>query len=216
VIDAVIAVLIMLFGVQYATLAVANSQKPEVMDTIKALDKQITAQQKVVDAKGKEQSNAKKAFDKAKKDDSANKGTLEAASKAADKAKKDADTALKNLNTKLSDQQKKLTPIYLTCTAIAGLLCMLIFAVPSAITGKSPGKAARKLRLVAEDGSPATWRHALVHYGVVIGFIVVASFLGPLSQIAWIVAIFGVSSFARNPKRQGWHDRIAHTRVVMD
>jgi len=49
----------------------------------------------------------------------------------------------------------------------------------------------------------------------VFGFIVLAGvFLGQLAQLAWIVAIFGVTSFSRNPKRQGWHDRAAHTVVV--
>lgn len=215
VIDAFIAVLIMLFGVQYATLAVANAKIPAVMDEIKALDKQITAQQKVVDKAAKTQSTANKNFDAAKKKNAPDEQQKLAAKKAADAAKKQADDDLKALNTKLTDQQKKLAPYYFGCTAAGGLLCMLIFAVPTALTGKSPGKAARRLKLVAEDGSPATWKHALVHYGVVIGFIVLASFLAQLAQIAWIIAVFGVSSFARNPKRQGWHDRVAHTRVVV-
>ena len=216
VIDAFIAVLILLFGVQYATLAIAHSQKPAVMHDIDAVNKEITAQNKVIDAAGKAQSNAKSAYDKAKKANSSDLPTLESAKRAADAAKSAADQKLKDLNKRLTDDQAKLTPIFLACTVVGGILCMVIFAVPSGLTGRSPGKAALKLRLVAEDGTPATWRHVLVHYGSVIGFIVLVSFLGPFSQIGWIVAIFGVSSFARNPKRQGWHDRIAHTRVVVD
>jgi uncharacterized RDD family membrane protein YckC len=63
--------------------------------------------------------------------------------------------------------------------------------------------------------TPVGWQASLVRYGVVIGFIVVAGvFLGQLAQLAWIIAIFGVTSFSRNAKRQGWHDRVAHTVVV--
>ena len=98
----------------------------------------------------------------------------------------------------------------------AGILALLVFAIPSALTGRTLGKAIRKTRLVKEDGvTPAGWQASFVRYGVIIGFIVLAGvFLGQLAQIAWIVAIFGVTSFSRNAKRQGWHDRIAHTVVV--
>jgi len=50
----------------------------------------------------------------------------------------------------------------------------------------------------------------------VLGFIVASFGLGGFAQIAWIIAIFGVSSFTRNPKRQGWDNRISHTVVVQD
>jgi hypothetical protein len=97
-----------------------------------------------------------------------------------------------------------------------GILALLVFAVPSAISGKTIGKAIRHLRLVKEDGvTPAGWQTSFVRYGAIFGFIVLAGvFLGQLAQLAWIVAIFGTTSFSRNPKRQGWHDRIAHTVVV--
>jgi hypothetical protein len=98
----------------------------------------------------------------------------------------------------------------------AGVLALLVFVVPAALTGRTLGKALRKTRLMKEDAvTPAGWQASFVRYGVIIGFIVLAGvFLGQFAQIAWIVAIFGVTSFSRNAKRQGWHDRIAHTVVV--
>ncbi len=119
------------------------------------------------------------------------------------------------LGKRITKQQSKLTGTAFEAFAACALAAFLILAVPTALTGKSPGKALRKIKLVKDDAvTPAGWGTAFLHYGVTLGFIVASFSFGQLATIAWIVAVFGVSSFTRNPKRQGWDNRISHTVVV--
>jgi curved DNA-binding protein CbpA len=119
------------------------------------------------------------------------------------------------LGKRVSKQQSKLTGTAFQAFAACALVALLIFAVPTALTGKSPGKALRKIKLVKDDAvTPVGWGTAFLHYGVTLGFIVASFSFGQLATIAWIVVVFGVSSFTRNAKRQGWDNRISHTVVV--
>lgn len=66
--------------------------------------------------------------------------------------------------------------------------------------GATPGKMICKLRIVNLDGSPITFKTALLR---IVGYAVSAIALG----IGFIMIGF-------DPKKQGWHDRIAKTYVV--
>jgi curved DNA-binding protein CbpA len=206
-IDAVLCLVILILGPGLqgvfpgvAFRSLSKSQKPEVVHKMDQLNNELTATQKRIDAQVK-------ARDQAKTD---NKPAVAAA---ADKAKKASEKHYDQVTKDIQSETAKLSSIYWMVSVVFGLLLLLIFAVPSARSGRSPGKALGKIRLVrAADGAAIGWSEALKHYGVVIGFIVIAgTILGPP---AWIVALFGVTSFIRNPKRQGWHDRIARTVVA--
>ncbi len=201
-IDAVICIFILVIGVSVVAQKMADSSKPEVVARIDVLQKTIDNDQKSID-------NNIKLRDAAKS--KADKDRYNTAKKAAEK-KFDADTKLQ------TTEKAKLDGLGREALAGAGLLALLLFAVPTAMTGKTLGKALRKIHLVKEDGVTLPgWSTAFIRYGAIFGFIVAAGvFLGQVAQLAWIVAIFGVTSFSRNPKRQGWHDRIARTLVVAD
>ena len=216
VIDVFIAFLFIAVGSTAMTNKLADSNIPKTVARVEQLNDEIKAQKKVADKASDQSSKANKAFDEAKKGtDKTRISDAEAASKTA-KTTKDAERkTFDKLNDQLVDEQKKFDPYYRISLATGGVLLMLIFTIPSALTGRSPGKALRKLRLVSNDGSPAGWGGSLRHYGVVLGFVVITgAVFGAVAQIAWIIALFGVSSFTRSPTRQGWHDRIAKTRVV--
>jgi RDD family/DnaJ domain len=111
----------------------------------------------------------------------------------------------------------KIQPLMLTLFGGGYLIAFLVLAVPTLLTGKTPGKALRRIHLVGDTGGRAGPRATLVRYGVVLGTMTVsAMFLGQLAQFVPLVWMFGVTSFARNPHRQGWHDRIAKTYVAVD
>ena len=107
---------------------------------------------------------------------------------------------------------KKLSPYQLGAYE-GGLAVLAVLFVGLALTtGRSPGKFVTKLHLIGADGQRASVSAILIRYLVVFGFkAILGVFLG---QIAWVIAIFGVSSSARSPQRQGWHDRIAKTYVA--
>ena len=64
----------------------------------------------------------------------------------------------------------------------------------------TPGKMALGMKIVKEDGTPITWKDAILR---ALGYIpsAIVFFLGFL-WIGW------------DAKKQGWHDKIAHTVVV--
>ena len=112
---------------------------------------------------------------------------------------------------------EEIQPLMLSLFGGGYFVSFLVLAVPTLITGKTPGKALRRVHLIGEDGQRARPRATLVRYGVVLGTMTVgALFLGQLAQFIPLVWMFGVTSFARNPQRQGWHDRIAKTYVAAD
>jgi len=84
---------------------------------------------------------------------------------------------------------------------VMGLLFSLVYFVGSwAKTGQTIGKSTLNIQVVGADGMPVSWGRSLARYfGYIIN--VVAASIGFL----WIVF---------DPKRQGWHDKIAGTYVV--
>ncbi len=224
--DAVLSVLILVVGVSFVAQKLSDGKT----------DTSIPAAVKVVDVKAKKTTTYqtgkeinKYIDDMQKKLDNEDQPNIDKFIKlrdakgtsAADKKTYNAQKAKweKQFDTDQKEQNRArslLDPLSRATLVVAGVLALLVFAVPSALTGRTFGKATRKIRLMKEDAvTPAGWQASFVRYGAIFGFIVLAGvFLGQLAQIAWIVAIFGVTSFSRNPKRQGWHDRLAHTVVV--
>ncbi len=115
------------------------------------------------------------------------------------------------------DVSAKIQPLQISIVGGAFGLAFLVLFVPSALVGKTPGKAMRRIRLRRESGEPAGPAASLIRYGAVLGTSALGLLmLGPLGQFVPLVWLFGVTSFARNPRRQGWHDRLAKTIVAAD
>lgn len=152
-----------------------------------------------------------KALDTAKdNDDPADDAAAQREHDAAD-AKLDAETD------KLSDLFSKVQPSLRLLTVVWTLVALAITVVPSAIGGRTLGKRLRGITLRRESGDPAGWGASLRHFGlpiVTMGIVGLVAF--GFIQIAGLVWLFGVTSFARNPRRQGWHDRFAKTIVAAD
>jgi uncharacterized RDD family membrane protein YckC len=72
-----------------------------------------------------------------------------------------------------------------------------------AVTGRTLGKMAISARVVADDGGP-----------VGLGTALARGLLANLFCIALLPALLLGISMERDPRRRGWHDRIAGTRVV--
>ena len=67
--------------------------------------------------------------------------------------------------------------------------------------GQTPGKMLLRIRVIRTDSSPLTWRNAILRY---LGYFV-SAFLLMLGYL-WI---------AFDARKQGWHDKIADTYVIM-
>ena len=96
--------------------------------------------------------------------------------------------------------------------AILGL--MLLYLVPSSIiSGRTLGKKLMQVKVIHDDGRPLTPAGALKRYGlpVVASFLLLMLGLGP---IGFVIVLFVVLNWPRNPNLQGMHDRAAHTIVV--
>lgn len=84
---------------------------------------------------------------------------------------------------------------------VVGLLFSLIYFVGSwAKTGQTIGKSTLNIQVVGADGRPISWGRSLGRY---VGYI-----------INVVVASIGFLWIVFDPKRQGWHDKIAGTYVV--
>ncbi len=217
VIDIFIVFLIFSYGSQIMAQSLADSRAKQEVAAVDALSASLDAQKQIADTASKEASKTKTVLDEAKAGtDTQRIADAEKANSAA-KAKKDAAaTEFRKQEKNYFKERENLILPYVRVSYVAlGALLLVIFVVPSALWGRSPGKAARKLRLANLDGSPCGWRGAIKHYGLVIGALVISGVAITLyAQLFWIVVLFGVSSFTRSPTRQGWHDRIAKTRVV--
>jgi uncharacterized RDD family membrane protein YckC len=111
----------------------------------------------------------------------------------------------------------KLQPLQLASFGAGAAIAFLLLFIPSAISGKTLGKAVRRIRLLRDTGEPAGVKASFVRYGVPLGTTVLGTVaLAGLGQIVPLVWMFGVTSFARNRRRQGWHDRLAKTIVAAD
>jgi uncharacterized RDD family membrane protein YckC len=69
-----------------------------------------------------------------------------------------------------------------------------------------------RIHVVQDDGSKVRFSSAMSRYAIplVLGYLLFG-FLGPLS---FVLILFGVLMWPRNPNLQGLHDRLAHTLVV--
>lgn len=82
------------------------------------------------------------------------------------------------------------------------LLFVLNFVVLAGSNGQSAGMRILGIYIVREDGKPFTIKDAAMRH--LIGY--------PLSTIAFFL---GFLWMLWDPRQQGWHDKIAHTLVVM-
>jgi uncharacterized RDD family membrane protein YckC len=86
--------------------------------------------------------------------------------------------------------------------AVAVLLYVLNFVFLAGRTGQSLGKRIIGIRIVRVDGGPLDVRGAA--YRHLVGYFLSAA--GALLGFVWIVL---------DRKQQGWHDKLAHTYVVL-
>jgi uncharacterized RDD family membrane protein YckC len=200
-----LAVVVVLFlGIGwFGANALARHEKPEVVDKINSLQKQIDAENKTKSDADKRVSADKSANDTAKQK------TDQAASDAAKKQVTD-------LTKQRDDEYSKLNAYLLGGTALAFGLGLLYLAIPSALSGRTFGKKTQHLIVLRDNGAPLGWSGAFVRYGLVV-LVTLALFtllrLGPLSGV---IVLFGVTMWMRNGNMQGLHDRVAHTIVVSD
>ncbi|MBM3671301.1 MAG: hypothetical protein FJW86_03815 [Actinobacteria bacterium] len=100
------------------------------------------------------------------------------------------------------------------------ILVLLLYLVPSSvISGRTLGKKLMQIRAVNQDGSRLRLRGAMLRYALpVVAGMMLSTFLGAampgLQSFAFIIVLFVVMSWPRNPNLQGMHDRFAKTIVV--
>ncbi len=148
------------------------------------------------------------------------------------KDKADSKTGSKNADTKatakadvkrldkeisrLEDEQTNLRNDVLPITlgfSLLGVLLSLLYLIPLSVkTGRTFGKRSMQIRAVMVDGSPLTTRGALRRYGtpLIVGWML-SNIFGPLG---YMMVLFGVLTWPRNPNFQGLQDRLAKTLVV--
>ncbi len=189
---------------QFVVPPVADAQKPEVVDQIEVLNDER-------DARVEEFRDKEDEIDAATE---SNKSPDEIA--ALEQERDELDDQVKALDDEIADEQKKLSGIYFTVVGVAAFLALLVFAIPAGTSGKTPGKALRRVRLRRETGELPGVFVALRRYVPIVVVVAFGMLLGPVGLIALMVVLFGVTSYTRNPRRQGWHDRWARTIVAAD
>jgi len=204
-----LSVLLLFFiGSQFAAQAVAKSSHKATVDRINTLRDDIDKAHKSTTSLDKRASSAEA---KAK----ASHSTIDQQAAAQAKA---AATAAKKHETKLNDEyntdQAKLKPLYNTTIGVFFLLGLLYLMIPSGVAGRTMGKRIQHLKVLRQDGSKLRWADAVIRYGILaLATYGLSFFLGPLSALLVLVA---VTTWMRNPNRQGLHDRLAKTIVVVE
>jgi curved DNA-binding protein CbpA len=204
-----LTVLLVLFiGSQFTAQAIAHSSHKATVDRINALRDDI-------DNAHKQTTTLNKRSDAAASKAKASHTTSD--QQAANQAKAAA-TAAKKHETRLTDEynseQDKLKPLYNTTIGLFFLVGLLYLVVPSGISGRTMGKRIQHLKVLRQDGSKLRWADALIRYGILgLATYGLSFFLGPLSALLVLVA---VTTWMRNPNRQGLHDRLAKTIVVAE
>ncbi len=209
----------------FALLIIAFQQLPTaaealVRDDWKAYDAQVEVARDLEEPL----SDAEDAFDEAKDElrdaesDDAPAEDIDSLQKARDEAEDKRDDAKDAYDAEVEKANKlfdKVVPIQRLLMVGWTVVALLLTVVPSALGGQTLGKRLRRIRLMSESGAAASWRESLLHFGVPIGTMGISGIFAPaLIQIVGLVWMFGVTSFARNPRRQGWHDRLAKTVVA--
>ena len=83
---------------------------------------------------------------------------------------------------------------------IASFADFVYFVAFWSTTGQTLGMRALRITLVREDGQPLSWATGLLRY---VGYVL--SIIPLCLGLLWILW---------DPRKQGWHDKIAHTLVV--
>lgn len=216
-IDALILV-VLLFVAQGLTKTVAEGMQA---DDYKAWDAQRVVTEEAADtadAREEKLDDAQQELDDAETA-KAPQDEIDALTDQRDEAKRERDAAKDDFEAqqdKLTDLGGELAPTLRVLAAGWTVVALAITVVPTALGGRTLGKRLRGIAVLREDGSPAGWVGAVKHFGIPVGSCgLVAIVLGlPYIQIAGLVWMFGITSFARNPRRQGWHDRLAKTIVA--
>ena len=186
---------------QFLGGSVIRDQYPVMTKNMETLNQQI-------DRSDADQSKAEEARDKAEK----NKN-----SEAAAIAKADAKVAEKRsekLTKELLGKDKKLRGAYFLLFVVVLILSLLYTVGLSYRTGQTLGKKRQGVRLVRLDGSVPGVGTALVHYGLPLAVaLLLFGIVGPLALLA---ALGMVLWSLRDRNRQGVHDKLAKTLVVVD
>jgi hypothetical protein len=120
---------------------------------------------------------------------------------------------INNVEDRQDELLKKIAPITYG-SSLATVLIMLLYLVPSSvISGRTLGKRLMQVRVVQDDGSPLRAGNALKRYGLPVVAALLISTIG-LGPIGFVIVLFVVMNWPRNPNLQGMHDRLAHTIVV--
>ncbi|HJQ24229.1 MAG TPA: RDD family protein [Blastocatellia bacterium] len=90
----------------------------------------------------------------------------------------------------------------LTVAGLTLLLFVLNFVVLAGTTGQTAGMRILGIYIVRENGKPFTIKHAALRH--LVGY--------PLSMAVFFL---GFLWMLWDPRQQGWHDKLAHTIVVM-
>jgi uncharacterized RDD family membrane protein YckC len=105
--------------------------------------------------------------------------------------------------------------------AISGLigaaLSLGYFSLMESRTGQTVGKMLLKLRTEGPDGNPPSLDAAVRrNFWVALGALAVVPIIGgPIGSIAQLVIVIMIAvTIGQSPTREGWHDRLAGTRVV--
>lgn len=216
-IDGFILFVLVLVLPQVLVPPLAKAQKPEVTDRIEVITDDRDELVKQLETKDNEIDKADDDLKAAEEDgDEQEIAAAQTKVDALEKERKPIDDDIKALDDDIKDEQAKLFSLYLSVISGLSLVAVLIFAVPAAIAGRSPGKLARKIRLRRETGEIPGFGAALKRYVPVIVVTGFGMLLGLPGLIALMAVMFGVTSFNRNPRRQGWHDRFAKTIVAAD
>ncbi len=188
--------LVLFFGSQFATQAMAFSQHHVTVNCITALR----------DAVGKESTK-----------NQTQKSTDPLVAKARTDCQKDGVTvtgAYKDDNSALTKEENKLSPLGNTILGVFFLVGFAYLVVPTIVSGRTFGKRTQRLRVAAQDGSRARTGDIVKRYGILVLATYALWFL--LGPLAAIVVIVGVTTWMRNGNMQGLHDRFARTIVVTD
>lgn len=122
----------------------------------------------------------------------------------------------KDIN-RIQDRSDVLSKKFVGASSLISLgmiLIMLLYLIPSSIiTGRTLGKKLMQVKVIQDDGRPLTPAGALKRYGLPVVAAVLVSQIG-LGPIGFVLVLFVILSWPRNPNLQGMHDRAAKTIVI--
>ena len=209
-----VMILLLVFVVCYfAGVKIINDRYPEqtdrinaISDSLKVIDKRISADSKQADAADDRAAAAATKKDAAAEATAKREATEARAAKTAEQKKRD------QLSEESRDLTAELKPASLLVFAATAAL-MLIYLLPgTARSGQTIGKRIQHVRVVMLDGSVPGWSVALKRFGVPLLVATALSFL--LGPLALPVVLIGMVGWVTKPNRQGLHDRLAKTVVV--